>query len=147
MIFLGSPYPIIKHPLGFFHTGTGIDQVKADLLVLLLTNPGERVMLPDFGTPLRKLVFEPNDSTIVDQARQMIIDSIAKWEPRITVEQIDVSNTIDTSSLNRLDTQDEIEHILSIRIRFFDPENIKEVQELRLRVPLASGTVTQGGGL
>ena len=75
MKFLGAPYPIIKHPRGFFHTQSGIDQVKADLLILLLTNPGERVMLPDFGAGLNRLMFEPNDSILVLQTKEcMTID-------------------------------------------------------------------------
>ncbi len=96
-------------------------------------------MLPEYGTPLRKLIFEPNDSTIADTAREMIIKSITTWEPRITVQQIEVSTNIDPSSLDKNDTKDEIEHILSIRIIFFDPENIQDVQQLKLEVPLTGG--------
>lgn len=57
--FKGLPYPVIEHPLGLFRTQTGINTIKSDLLVLLLTNPGERVMLPEFGTPLKDLMFQP----------------------------------------------------------------------------------------
>jgi phage baseplate assembly protein W len=93
-------------------------------------------MLPEFGTPLRELIFEPNDPTIVDQARQMIIDSISQFEPRITIQAIDVSTSIDTSSLDINDPRTEIEHILSIRIAFYDPKDIQKVQELKLELPL-----------
>jgi phage baseplate assembly protein W len=48
MNFLGAPYPIIKSPRGLLRTQSGINQIKSDLLVLLLTEPGERVMLPEF---------------------------------------------------------------------------------------------------
>lgn len=138
MTFYGSPYPIIKHPRGFLRSQVDIDQIKADLLVLLLTNPGERVMLPQFGTPLRKLLFEPSDATLVSQARQMIIDSITAWEPRITVEQLNISTSVDSTSLHIDDTKEDIDKILYISILFFDPENIKEVQELKLEVPLGA---------
>jgi len=137
MAFIGLAYPITKHPLGFFHSQSGLDQIKSDLLVLLLTNPGERVMLPDFGTPLRKLVFEPNDPMIINQTRQMIAESIRKWEPRVQIQDILVSNNIDEKSLDPSDTLDEVPHILSIVIRFFDPNNIDEVEELKLQVPLS----------
>ena len=137
MAFIGMAYPITKHPLGFFHSQSGLEQIKSDLLVLLLTNPGERVMLPDFGTPLRNLVFEPNDPTIVNKTRQMIAESIRKWEPRVQIEDIIVSNTIDAAALDPNDTLDEVPHILSIVIRFFDPNDIDEVEELKLQVPLS----------
>ncbi len=135
--FLGAPYPIRKHPRGYLFTQEGINQIKSDLLVLLLTNPGERVMMSDYGTPLNQLIFEPKDESLAAQAKQMIIDSIRKWEPRITVQQIDVSLNFDEDSLNPEDLRQDKEHILGIRILFLDPENITEVDELRLQVPLA----------
>lgn len=135
-IFLGVPYPIVKDARGFLYSQDGIDQIKSDMLVLLFTNPGERVMLPDFGTPLRKLIFEPNDAALRLQAKNMIINSIKKWEPRIAVKNIEVSSKVDNKSLNKADDKQELEHILFIRIIFVDPQNIKEVQELLLEVPL-----------
>jgi hypothetical protein len=139
MEIFGLPYPIQKDPRGLLYPQRGVSQIRSDLLVLLLTNPGERVMLPEFGTPLRTLMFEQNDGTIETQAREMIINSIKLWEPRIVVSAIDVSSDIDENDLNAQDTQTQKEHILSIKIMFFDPENIKEVQKLKLNVPLDAG--------
>jgi len=138
MKFLGCPYPIVKNPRGLLRTQNGMSQVKSDLLVLLLTQPGERVFLPDFGTPLRDLLFEPNDSEVEERARSMIIQSISTWEPRITVDNIFINYNIE-DDLSSEDDRTESEHVLGITIRFFDPENINEVQELRLEVPLAGG--------
>lgn len=137
--FLGIPYPVVKNPKGFFHSQFGVDQIKSDLLVLLLTNPGERVMNPAFGTPLRKLLFEPNDTIVRDAAKTMIANSIKQWEPRVAIQQIDVASSVDETSLNSSDDKSEKEHILFIRILFIDPQNIKEVQELTLEVPLSEG--------
>lgn len=138
--FLGAPYPIVSTARGLLATQRGVDQIKADLLQLLLTNPGERVMLPGFGTPLREIIFEPNDATSSEQVRDMIINSIRTWEPRITIEQIDVSTQADQESLHEDDSLGDIGHIMIVRILFFDPENISEVQELKLEVPLAGVT-------
>jgi phage baseplate assembly protein W len=135
-IFQGLPYPVKKDPRGYFYSQEGVDQIKSDILVLLLTNPGERVMNLDFGTPLRSLLFEPNDPYLQTQAKNMIIKSIKSWEPRIAVQNIEVTSSIDKSSINNLDNQTEIEHILFIRIIFVDPQDIKQVQELTLEVPL-----------
>ena len=136
--FLGAPYPIVRHPRGLLHTQDGVDQIKADLLQLLLTNPGERVMLPEFGTPLRRwLIFEQNTVGLTDVAKTMISDSITMWEPRIAVSNIEVTNKADEDSLHPDDPRTDIEHILFIRILFFDPEDIQNVQELKLELPLA----------
>ena len=140
--FLGAPYPIVKTARGLLAAQTGVDQVKADLLQLLLTNPGERVMLLDYGTPLRELIFEPNDGILASQAKEMIANSIATWEPRVTVEQIDVLTEPDDSSLDDNDLRQDTRHILMIKILFFDPEDISALQELKLEVPLAG----QAGG-
>ena len=141
MKFKGMPYPIIPDARGLLHTQSGIDQIKADMLSLLLTNPGERVFLPTYGTPLRRLIFEQNDQELVGAARAMIIDSINTWEPRITVDAIDVTNGLERDSLNKDDDLTEQGAILSIRIAFFDPENILDLQELVLQLPLG-GTST-----
>jgi phage baseplate assembly protein W len=134
--FLGLPYPVVKNPLGFFKTQSGISQIKSDLLSLLLTNPGERVFLADFGTPLKRLIFEQNDAVLEATAKNMISESISKWEPRIAVSQIEVSREIPGSSLNPMDPREDVDNILYINIKFVDPEKISEVQELRLQIPL-----------
>lgn len=139
MTFLGAPYPIIKHPRGFLRTQSGINQVKSDLLVLLLTEPGERVMLPEFGTPLKQFFFEPNDTELVSRVKEVIAASIKTWEPRIAVTNIKVSTqeTDDISrSLNEDDPREDIGHILLVSIQFTDFDNIQKVEELKLEIPL-----------
>jgi uncharacterized protein len=135
--FSGMVYPIIKTPKGYFPVTTGVDLIKGDLLILLLTNPGERVMIPQFGTPLRTLLFDPNDAFLAEKAKQMIIDSIKKWEPRIVIDAIEIHTGADfQDSLNSNDDLTNVDHVLGIRIVFRDPQDIREVQELVLQVPL-----------
>jgi phage baseplate assembly protein W len=134
--FLGLPYPVVKNPLGFFRTQSGVSQIKSDLLSLLLTSPGERVFLADFGTPLKRLIFEQNDTVLETMAKNMIAEAISMWEPRIAVNQIEVSRSIPNSSLNPMDPGNDADNILYIKITFVDPEQISEVQELRLQIPL-----------
>jgi phage baseplate assembly protein W len=136
--FLGAPYPIVRHARGLLRTQDGVDQIKSDLLQLLLTNPGERVMLPEFGTPLRELLFEPNTPALEEIAFEMISNSIKTWEPRIAVSAIEVSTNIDKDSLHPDDPRVDEEHIFFIRILFFDPQDIQNVQELKLELPLST---------
>jgi uncharacterized protein len=138
--FLGNPYPIKKHPRGFLHTAKDSDVIKADLLSLLLTNPGERVMLPLFGTPLDEIIFEPNDFETSERVREMIINSIKMWEPRVVIQNLEINITNDPnsieSSLDLEDTQEDLPHILMIRIEFSDFKNISKINELKLEIPL-----------
>jgi hypothetical protein len=138
--FLGAPYPITKHPRGLLYTAKGANVLKADLLSLLLTNPGERVMLPTFGTPLNKLVFEPNDQEIINQAEEMILNAIKLWEPRVVIQNIILEITNDPnsmeSSLHVEDSKDDLPHMLMIRLEFSDFDDIPQINELVLQVPL-----------
>lgn len=133
--FIGTPYPIVKDPGGYLHSEFGVRKIKADMLSLLLTNPGERVMLPTYGTPLKKLFFEPNDPIIQAEARELIAASINAFEPRIRISQIEIS-TIQDSDLNTLDDKTEKGSILYIKILFFDPNDIRTVQSLTLNLPV-----------
>ena len=130
----GMPYPISKHPLGLLYSQKGIDQIKSDLVTLLLTNPGERVMMSDFGTPLRSLIFEQNTADLAMYAKQAISAAITRWEPRITVTSLIVNNG---NMFNGGTNGPEDESVLSIHIEFVSPGNIQDVQVLNLEVPLA----------
>lgn len=134
--FIGLQYPLVKTARGSLAQNSGVEQIKADLLQLLLTNPGERCMLPEFGTPLRKLIFEQNDTTLELMAKQMIAESIRKWEPRIVVSKITVTSKFDPKDLNKDDFGEEVEGILGIKIEFIDPENISQVEALVLQMPI-----------
>lgn len=137
MNFLGAAYPIVKHPRGLLRTQSNVDQIKSDLLVLLLTEPGERVMLPEFGTPLRQYFFEPNDLTLVEKVKKTISDSISNWEPRIAVSNINVKIGGDVvSSLNPQDLKQDVGHVLLIQIDFVNFDNIQKLEQLSLEIPL-----------
>ena len=137
MNFCGIPYPIEPHPMGFLRSQCGLDQIKSDLLVLLLTNPGERIMMPEFGTPLRTLMFEPNDSNLHMQARSMIIRAIDQWEPRVVINSIEVTGSQE-DELNQDDLKQDLEYLMTIKIEFVDPQQLTQIQTLVLALPLAS---------
>lgn len=65
--------------------------VRDELLQLLLTSPGERLFLPDFGGGVRKLVFEPASETLRAVVKARITQALSRWlGHRLTVELIDV---------------------------------------------------------
>lgn len=58
---------------------------------VLFTNPGERVNRPEFGTPLKSLVFEPIAEPLLTVTGGMIQGALIRWlEPLITVEGVEV---------------------------------------------------------
>jgi phage baseplate assembly protein W len=65
--------------------GSDVQVIISDLRNLLLTQKGERLMNPDFGTQINKLVFEPDTSVLEAQVQQEVTQAIAKFEPRVNI--------------------------------------------------------------
>lgn len=68
------------------------EHVRDELLQLLLTSPGERLFLPEFGGGVRKLVFEPASDVLRGVVKARITRMLSRWlGTRLTVELIDVT--------------------------------------------------------
>jgi phage baseplate assembly protein W len=68
------------------------EHVRDELLQLLLTSPGERLFLPEFGGGVRKLVFEPASDVMRNVVKARITQALSRWlGQRLTVELIDVT--------------------------------------------------------
>jgi phage baseplate assembly protein W len=69
--------------------------VRQSILLILDTEPGERVMRPEFGCGLGRFVMEPNSpGTRAAMARE-VEGSLRQWEPRIDVQSVEVTPTDD----------------------------------------------------
>ena len=79
-----------------------LDQhVKEELIQLLLTNPGERAFLPEFGGGARRLVFEGIQDTTESMTKAMVSQAIGRWlQERVTVESLDVSTKDSTITID-----------------------------------------------
>ncbi len=124
--YLGSPYPITKHPKGYLHNDDDIAQIEADMLSIVLTKPGERIMELDFGCPLEKINVRQPPQIIGDQARFIIANALKKWEKRVQV--IDVIVLISSSN--------QWGAVLEVEILFMDPTDQKTTHSLQLQIPL-----------
>lgn len=72
------------------------DHVRDELMQLILTNPGERAFLPEFGGGVRRLVFENISDTTAAMTKAMLTQAISRWlGQRITLEEliVQVDNT------------------------------------------------------
>jgi phage baseplate assembly protein W len=63
--------------------------VRQAIMMLLSTTPGERVMRPDYGCSLNRLLFEPNDATTAGLAIHYVRQALIRWEPRIEILRLD----------------------------------------------------------
>lgn len=83
-----------------FDIGTDNLCIEASLVSILFTNPGERLMRPNFGCGLNRLIFDPNDSALISSAREIITSAIAQYEPRVTLASLQSSQAGTQAVLN-----------------------------------------------
>jgi phage baseplate assembly protein W len=75
------------------------DQLKSNLINLLLTFKGERPLNPKFGSDLPRLLFEPLTNEIIKTIQDQIIDSVSIYIPEITLTDIEVTPDIDHNTV------------------------------------------------
>ena len=64
--------------------------IKQAIVNLLLTNKGERLMNPKYGSDIRSYLFEPLDFGTAARVRESINYCISNFEPRISVVSLQV---------------------------------------------------------
>ena len=82
-------------------TKTTIDAVKQNVLNLLNTEMGERVMHPNLGIRLKRFLFEPFSEEWVVKVQDQIIESINYWLPFVQLNDIQVNMSDDNSDVGR----------------------------------------------
>lgn len=76
----------------------GAEYVRDLVEQVLFTSPGERVNRPDFGTPVRELVFEPNSPELASATRLSVQAALQQWLADV-IDVRDVSVTSQDSML------------------------------------------------
>jgi phage baseplate assembly protein W len=71
-------------------TQTSTDEIRTDLVHLLLTRKGSRYFLPDFGTRLYEYIFEPLDSPTFNNIESEIRESCEKYLPQLKITNITI---------------------------------------------------------
>ena len=67
------------------------DDIRESLAILLSTRPGERIMHPAYGCSIQAMVFETVNESTITEIRDMVERAVLFFEPRITLESIDVN--------------------------------------------------------
>jgi phage baseplate assembly protein W len=62
--------------------------INSSLEILLSTGVGERIMQPSYGCDLRKLLFDPIDSSLKAYITDLIKSAVLYHEPRIKLEKV-----------------------------------------------------------
>lgn len=99
--------------------------IKNDLMQLILTSTGERIMRPDFGTIVKKSLFEMMTDEKLEEIRLDVDTAILRWEPRIKARCVAKKSP------------DENLLVLHIIGTYTDKPN--EVFEAEINLPLETG--------
>lgn len=69
----------------------GTDHIRQSIVDILTTPLGTRVMLPEYGSNLFNLVDNPTDPGLAMKIIMASAGALAKWEPRIRVDSVNVT--------------------------------------------------------
>ncbi|MGO9227912.1 MAG: GPW/gp25 family protein [Bryobacteraceae bacterium] len=95
----GWKYPIRVNPQGGIDWSSGPSRIQQAIWIVISTSLGERVMRPTFGAGAADFVFEPNSPTKRASLATKIQSALTTWEPRITVNQVTVTDSPDQAGL------------------------------------------------
>lgn len=75
-----------------------VNAVKQSIKNLLFIRKGEKLFRPEIGTDLYRILFEPMDFLTIDLLRDVILETIEKYEPRARIEDIEIIPDFDNNS-------------------------------------------------
>ena len=75
------------------------DALKANLINYFLTNKGERFLNPNFGSNIRKILFENITQDNLDEIEAIVADDLEKFFPRVKPTLIQFASEPDTNTV------------------------------------------------
>lgn len=76
---------------------SGPEKIRQSIYLILDTEPGERIMRPDFGCGLMRYLMKPNSTATRALIQREVALALKLWEPRIEVEGVQVTPGEDPS--------------------------------------------------
>jgi uncharacterized protein len=87
----GFAFPVrIDDRTGGLRLQAGDDKLRDNIVQILLTTVGERLMERDYGTGIRQLLHDPNDDALHSIAKYQIAKAVGRLEPRVLVQDITI---------------------------------------------------------
>lgn len=105
------------------------DVIKQNLKMLVLTNPGERIMNPNFGVGIKRFLFENKSNKTYGSIRGKITSQVSTYLPFISIDNILISDLV--SQL----PNDFYENAVQISIHYTVPNaNINDVLNITVNI-------------
>lgn len=84
----GVSFPLRISPQGSLEISASARNIRESILLILMTDLGERVFRPNFGCRLSELTFAPINSETLMLMQIWVQEALEQWEPRILVESV-----------------------------------------------------------
>ena len=101
------------------------DVVKQNFMMLLLTAPGERIMMPNFGVGLRRFLFEPLDRQQFARVERRIMEQVSIYMPFLTI--------VDVQFLTEDEAPNISSNTLSVSVKYSIP-SVNTIDEINLKL-------------
>lgn len=102
---------------------SGEQSIEESIRIIVLTEPNERLMLPEFGAGLKRFLFEPNTVETRRLIEEEIVRALRRWEPRLSVDAVrveadpgDAQSAVATVSYTLVATQTAQQVSLRLRL-------------------------------
>jgi len=87
-------------PQVFTQTYTTTEQIKSNIINFVLTNKGERVFNPTFGSNIRKYVFEQITPTSVKSLQTQLLEELSLYFPNVRFANLIITPIFDENTIN-----------------------------------------------
>ena len=84
----------------FSSTYTTAEQLRSDVINYMLTNKGERVLNPNYGSDLRRFIFQSTTEVNLNNLKLQIIEGLRANFPQITTNSVTINPNYDINSIN-----------------------------------------------
>jgi phage baseplate assembly protein W len=84
----------------FNSTYTTTEQLRSDVINYILTNKGERVLNPNYGSDLRRFIFQSTTEVNLNNLKLQIIEGLRANFPQITTNSVNINPNYDVNSIN-----------------------------------------------
>ncbi|WP_208630263.1 GPW/gp25 family protein [Amycolatopsis kentuckyensis] len=96
---IGWSFPPVPAVDGGFAWRSDAALIRQSILLILDTEPGERVMRAAFGCGLRRYLMAPNNPATRAAIARDVTAALTAWEPRIDLSAVDVTTTTDPAAV------------------------------------------------
>jgi len=91
----GLAFPFRIAPSGGLETATDAQKIRDNVVAVITTRKGERVMLPDFGIDGAALIFRNASDPDLVLFQHLALEALQVWEPRVDVQEFSHRRDVD----------------------------------------------------